>query len=209
MIKIAITGKADKRILAYPLIRACSIAGRTCVFTDDPAYKRLYAGTENHGEIEGIKLHILPLMTEENMREIEELAAGNETEYLIFISDTFYPKSAGHILMLCEYNNTFLGDRIEDIIDEQDNVTFGMLTLIPQKSKALIPKDVQLHQVVWKAEYSFYLFQTEEMRKLMPLKDKAVSALLVNAFANILDIKPASFYDLLKRKRYIYSKKDN
>lgn len=209
MIKIAITGKADKRLLAYPLMRACSIAGRTRVITDDPAYKRLYAGTENQGEIEGIKVHIIPLMTEENLTEMEEQALRNETEYLIFISDTYYPKNASHILMLCEYNSTFLGDHIEDIIDEQDNITFGTLTLIPQKNKALIPKDVQLHQIIWRAEHSFYLFQTEEMRKLMPLKDKAVSALLVNAFAGILDIKPKSFYDLLKRKRYTYTKKDN
>jgi hypothetical protein len=208
MIKIAITGKADKRILAYPFMRACSIAGRTCVITDDTAYKRLYAGTENQGEIEGIKIHILPLLSEQNLPEIEERLISKETEYLIYISDTYYPKDAGHILMLCEYNTTFMGNSLEDIIDEQENVTFGTLTLTPQKNKSVIPKGVQFHQIIWKPEYSIYLFQTEELRQLQPLKDKLISSFLVNAFSGILDIKPAIFNDLLKRKRYTYSKKD-
>lgn len=208
MIKIAITGKADKRILAYPFMRACSIAGRTSVITDDMAYKRLYAGTENQGVIEEIKINILPLLSEQSLAEIEEQEINRETEYLIYISDTYYPKDAGHVLMLCEYNSTFMGTSMEDIIEEQENITFGTLTLTPRKNKSVIPKGVQFHQIIWKPEYSIYLFQTEELRQLQPLKDKLVSAFLVNAFAGILDIKPATFYELLKRKRYAYTKKD-
>lgn len=207
MIKIAITGKADKRILAYPLMRACSIAGRTCVITDDAAYKRLYAGKENYGEIEGIKITVIPTMSIENIIEIEEQAMKNETEYFILISDSYYSKDAGHILMLCEQNSTFFGSFIEDIIEDHDNVTFGTITLNPRRNKA--SKDVHMQQIAWKPEYSLYLFQSEELRQLLPLKDKSISTLLVNAFAAALNIKPASFLDLLKRKRYSYTKKDN
>lgn len=209
MIKIAITGKADKRILTYPLMRACSIAGRTSVITDDAAYKRLYAGKENNGEIEGIKINVLPTMSNKEIAVIEKQEIESETEYLITISDSYYSKEADHILMLCEQNSTFLGNYIEDIIDDQDNVTFGTLTLNPGKIKALVPKDVSMHQITWKPEHSLYLFQVEEMRQLYPLKDKNISALLVDAFADTLKIKPVSFYELLKRKRYSYMKKDN
>jgi hypothetical protein len=208
MIKIAITGKADKRIVTYPLMRACSIAGSTCVITDDVAYKRLYPGTENYGEIEDIKITVVPTMSIENMKEIEEQAIKNEIEYLIFISDSYYSKDIDHILMLCEYNSTFLGKYIEDIIYDYDNVTFGTLTLISRINKALVPKDVHMHQIIWKPEYSFYLFQVEEIRQLLPLKDKAISTLLVNAFATTLNIKSEAFHNLLKRKRYSYMKKD-
>lgn len=209
MIKIAITGKADKRILIYPLMRACSIAGRTSIVTDDAAYKRLYVGKDNYGEIEDIKINVLPVMTDDMIKETEEQAVINETEYLIFISDSYYPKDAGHILMLCEQNCTFLGNYIEDIIDEQNNITFGTLTLYPHKIKAFVPKDVHMHQITWKPEHSLYLFQVEETRQLLPLKDKFISAILVDAFAAPLNIKAASFYDLLKRKRYTFMKKDN
>lgn len=209
MIKLVITGKADKRIITYPLMRACSIAGRTWVVTDDAAYKRLYIGKENHGEIEGIKISILPTMDVQRIKEVEEQAIKNETEYLIYISDSYYSKDAGHILMLCEQNSTFLGTYIEDIIDDQDNITFGTLTLNLRKNTAPVPKDVHMHQIIWRPEYSFYLFQVEEIRQLLPLKDKSVSALLVDAFADVLNIKPAAFNDLLKRKRYSYMKKDN
>jgi hypothetical protein len=209
MIKIAITGKADKRILAYPLMRACSIAGRTSVITDDAAYKRLYAGKENNGEIEDIKINVLPVITDELMKELEEEAVTGEMEYLILISDSYYPKDADHILMLCEQNCTFFGNYIEDIIDDQNNVTFGILTLYPHKIKAFVPKEVHMHQITWKPEHSLYLFQVEEMRQLLPLKDKYISTLLVDAFAAPLNIKPASFNSLLKRKRYTFMKKDN
>lgn len=209
MIKIAITGKADKRVLTYPLMRACSIAGRTCVITDDAAYKRLYAGKENFGEIEEIKINVLPTMSIENIIEIEEQAIEDETEYIIFISDSYYPKDAGQVLMLCEHNRTFLGNYIEDIIYDHDDVTFGTLTLYPRNNKALVPKDVIMHHIAWKPEHSLYLFQVEELRQLLPIKDKSISTLLVNAFASTLNIKPASFHDLLKRKRYSYTKKDN
>ncbi|WFR59060.1 hypothetical protein QA584_08240 [Anaerocolumna sp. AGMB13025] len=210
MIKIAITGKADKRILAYPLMRACSISGHTSVVTDDAAYKRLYAGKENYGEIEDIKINVLFELTDETLKGIEEQAVIDETEYLIVISDSYYPKDADHILMLCEQNCTFLGNYIEDIIDNQNNnVTFGTLTLFPHKIKAFVPKEVHMHQITWKPEHSMYLFQVEEMRQLQPLKDKFITALLVNAFAAPLNIKPASLNSLLKRKRYAYMKKDN
>lgn len=206
MIKLVITGKADKRIVTYPLMRACSIAGRTSVITDDGAYKRLYAGKGNHGEIEGIKITVIPTMSHENIAEIEEQAIKDETEYLIFITDSYYLKEMGYNLMLCERSSTFLGDYIEDIIDDCENATFGTLSLTPNRNKNLIPKEVHMHQIVWKPEYSFYLFQVEELRQLLPLKDKPVSILLADAFAAALNIKPDVFHTLLKRKRYSFAK---
>jgi hypothetical protein len=207
MVRLAITGKADKRIITYPLMRACSIAGRTCVITDDVAYKRLYAGNENYGEVEDIKIYILPTMDIERIKEFEDQEIEDEIEYIIYISDSYYPVDANRILMLCEHNNTFLGNYIEDILYDHSNVTFGTLTLNPRK-KILIPKEVHMHQIGWKPEYSLYLFQIEELRQLLPLKDKAISALLIDSFTSPLNIKPTSFADLLKRKRYSYTKKD-
>ena len=49
MTVLAIVGKADKRILAYPLMKTCGLMGKTCVVTDDAAYRRLYPGTEDTG----------------------------------------------------------------------------------------------------------------------------------------------------------------
>ncbi len=207
MVKVAITGKADKRIIAYPLMRACSIAGRTCVITDDAAYKRLYPGKENYGEIEEIKINILPGMDIDKINEIVERELEAETEYLIFISDSYYPLDSNRILMLCEQNSTFLGTYIEDIISDIDNVTFATLTLNPNK-KILIPKGVKMHQICWKPNYSMYLFQVEELRQLLPLKDKYISSLLVDTFSSSLNMNPTAFGALLKRKRYSFTKKN-
>ena len=200
MIKLSITGKADKRIITYPLMRACSIAGRTYVITDDAAYKRLYSGKENHGEIEGIKITVLPTMSSEYIAKIEEQAVKDEIEYLIYISDSFHAMDAERILMLCENNRTFFGDSIEDIIDEYDNVSFATLSLTSTKNKPVGLSNTQIHQIIWKPEYSLYLFKVEELRRLLPLKDKAVSALLISSFSDSLNIKPDSFHELLKER---------
>lgn len=206
MIKLAITGKADKRVLAYPFMRACSMAGRTWVVTDDAAYKRLYSGKENYGEIEGVKINVLPTMSMEDILKIEELAIKDETEYLIFISDSYISKDMQYNLLLCEQNTTFLGNYIEDITEDYENAAFGTLTLTPNKNKRLDPKEVHMHQIVWKPDYSFYLFRVEQLRQLLPLKDKTVSILLGDAFAAALNLKPDEFQKLLKRKRYSFSK---
>lgn len=207
MIKIAVTGKADKRIITYPFMRACSIAGRTWVITDDVAYKRLYSGNENCGEIESIQIHVIPSMSPEEIDVIEEQAAKNETEYLIYITDSYIKHKADYVLMLCERNRDFLGSYIEDIAEEQENITFGTIMLYPQKNNKLVD-GIQIYQVGWRPEFSMYLLQVEEQKQLLPLKDKSVSTLLAAAFAQALDLKAASFYELLKRKRYRYTKKD-
>ncbi len=207
MIKISITGKADKRILTYPLMRACSIAGRTCVVTNDPAYKRLYAGIENSGAIEGIRIVVLPDMTYENMLEIEEKAKKSDIEYFIIVSDAYYPDNVEHMLMVCEQNSSFLGDSIEELLEDHENITFSTISL--SKTKTIIPKGIHMHQIVWKPEHALYLYQVEEVRQLLPLKDKPVSTCLVDAFTAALNLKPEAFHELLKRKRYNFTKKSN
>lgn len=207
MIKISITGKADKRILTYPLMRACSIAGRTCVVTNDPAYKRLYTGIENKGAIEGIKIIVLPDMTPENMLLIEEKAQKSDIEFFIIVSDANYLDGVDQMLMVCERNTTFLGDSMEELIEDHENITFSTISL--NKMKTIISKGINIHQIIWKPEHALYLYQVEELRQLLPLKDKYVSACLVDAFTAALNLKPEAFYELLKRKRYSFTKKGN
>lgn len=207
MIKISLMGKADKRILTYPLMRACSIAGRTCVITNDPGYKRLYAGLDNTGVIEGIKIIVLSDMTPECIKENEEKAKQDDIEYFIIVSDFYSPDNIDYRLMICEHNSSFFGESIEDMQEEHENITFATISL--SKIKMVLPKGVQLHQLIWRPEFALYLYQVEELRKLLPLKDMNITNCLVDAFAQALNLKPEAFQKLLKRKRYNFTKKSN
>ena len=60
MKKILITGKADKRIISYPLMHICNYAGKTCLITDDVNYKRLYGGYNMQGDIDNVHIEIIP-----------------------------------------------------------------------------------------------------------------------------------------------------
>ncbi len=207
MIKLAITGKAEKRILAYPLLKASSIAGKTAFLTDDGAYKRLYKGSGVKGMLENITIYICPELNDKTAAPILKEVLEEDVEYLIIASDSYYPADVKHILMFCEQNSTFMGNYIEDVVDERDDITLATISVVPEKI-SLVPKGFKIHQLQWKAQHLPYLCLTEEQQELQPLKEKQINQLLTTAFAESYRMKPGEFQQLLKRKRYSYTKKD-
>ena len=128
MIILGVTGKADKRIITYPLLKMCTLAGKTAVLTDDTTYRRLYEGYDNQGYIDNVEINIVPELCGENAEQIaqeyEERKREENFEYLIYISDVYISKNADSILALLEFNKTFLGWTIEELNETNPCISY-------------------------------------------------------------------------------------
>lgn len=196
---LAVVGKTDKRVLAYPLMKTCGLMGKTCVITDDVAYRRLYSGTEDTGTINDVKICIRKDLSEAlaERTEMEEEADG--CDYLLYLTENFIPNHAQRVIALCSQNRTFCGDNIEGLKedDEEGRLVFATITLYA-KSKNYW--GIPLTQIIWKPDYLEYTCETEERRMLMPVKDKVIDSFLCEAFADTLKLKPANMKKIMNRK---------
>lgn len=198
MTVLAIVGKADKRILAYPLMKTCGLMGKTCVVTDDAAYRRLYPGTEDTGTVCDVEVTVkCPLdcgVAEAFVRRKE----AESFDYLLCLTEAFVPPDAKAVIALCSQRRTFCGRELEGMIaDEGERFFPATLTVEPK------PKNywkASLVQLVWKADYIRYICETEERRQLMPLGDRAVNRLLCDAFHRALHLERGSMRKIMDRK---------
>lgn len=199
MTVIAIVGKADKRILAYPLMKTCGLMGKTCVVTDDVTYRRLYSGTEDTGVINDVEVKIEKDLTTQLAEEIEKQKTEEEVDYIIYLTDTFIPPSAQKVVALCSQSRTFLGEEIEGLL-EQDEEGRIVLSTIALYSKSKNYWKVPVTQLIWRPEYIQYVCETEERRVLIPLKDKTINAFLCDAFAKTLNLTAGNMKKIMDRK---------
>lgn len=197
MVILAIVGKTDKRILAYPLMKTCGLMGNTCVITDDGAYRRLYHGMEDTGFINDVEINIVKGINNGTAEILETQKANEDFDYLIYLTEAFVPPGAGKVVGLCSPSRTFCGEDLEGVLEDADNIVLATLTVYPK------PKGywkVPLVQMVWKPDYVQYVCETEENRHLSPLKDKVVNQFLCDAFSRVLNLQHGSMKKIMERK---------
>lgn len=204
MISLAIAGKADKRILAYPLVKTLALMGKTLVATDDAAYRRLYSGTGDKGMINDVEIRIVKDFSGDSMEGLLEEAEEGGFDYALYLTECHVPQDAVRTVALCSPAHTFLGSSLEELVEYQEcDYVFASLTVI-EKPKGYWKQPVT--QILWKPEYLQYVCEVEERRCLMPLKDKTVVPFLCRAFADSLHIDQAKMAKVMKRKLTIGGK---
>lgn len=205
MISLAIVGKADKRVLAYPLMKTLALMGKTIVATDDAAYRRLYPGMENKGMINDVEIHIVKNFSDDSSEEFLSGMKDDNYDYVLYLTEGYVPPDAKKTIALCSPSHTFLGAYLEGLVECSDysDCVFASLTVI-EKPKGYWKAPVT--QILWKPEFIQYICETEERRCLMPLKDKTVVPFLCRVFAESLHIDPAKMLKVMKRKLTIGGK---
>lgn len=205
MKKIAIVGKGDKRMFAYPLMNVCKEAAKTCVITDDVSYKRLYSGYDNTEQIsDRMEINIVDVMSDtpeqEKIKKLETLVSEKEREdfnLILFIFDGYIPEGCDKVLGILTQTKTFLGWSLDFFHDQNKEVVFAMMSMYRTEHS----KEVKVHVLPWKYRHMLYLSRVEEFKILHGIKDKKLNELLANAFHEDLEMSKESFLKLATAKK--------
>lgn len=191
---ISIFGKVDKRILAFPLIRALSMTGQTIVITDDGNFRNLYHDNGPTGMIDGVKIMVV------NDPHTDMSKIIREYQNVIYILTDRIEIDA-NCTLLCHGDDKSLKSKASrlTISKKEDSAIDVFLRMNPLKMK--------VNQIILKPEYYRYLVETEEKKELLILKDKKICRFLASICSEPAEMKATQFYLLLHRKRYETSTK--
>lgn len=114
---LSIVGKSDTRVVAYPLIRALSLAGQVGVITDDGCFRRLYQGHNVIGTVNGIDIAVCGRVNDTFMKVLDN--TGINYDYLVVVSGDYVPDNADGVLACHGLDRSMMAvDDDENTVDE-------------------------------------------------------------------------------------------
>ncbi|BCJ93085.1 hypothetical protein acsn021_06540 [Anaerocolumna cellulosilytica] len=200
MANLLIAGKMDKKMLVYPLLRVLSIEGDVLFITDDISFNRLFDGTQS-GKHQNITLYVgnaVPSGRNESELYKNVLVVSEKIN-----SEELKRYDAALIVYGPDYS--FYGQDLIEVMEKINDLNnAGHVRAVLQ---SIYPLKAAGNIMIRKPEHYFYISKVEEMKELLPCKDICVEKLLINTFADALNIKPKQFANLLRLKPYDVSKK--
>ena len=198
---LSVVGKADKRLITYPLMHVLAFTGKTIVITDDVTYRHLYKGFANSGEIHDISIRIIPDLDSGKIAKItHELSEAAETEYdfCLFITDIHRCENADATLCVCAKSKSFLGTKIEEFSEKEPKafktfISIGSINKKEWKTLGVMP-------ILWTPARVTYIYECEERKTLIPFHDKEILNVIGTAFLKELNITPKTLLQVSKRK---------
>lgn len=125
---ISVVGKVDTRSIVYPAIRALTLNGLTAVITDDGAYRRLYHGKGDIGNVNGIDVSVTGHVDDNSVHSLDK--SGVPYDNLIIVSsDYIHPDATG--IIACHGLDRSMMAKVE--VEEDDDF------IIPGKNEAEKP----------------------------------------------------------------------
>ncbi len=201
MITFYIHGRADKRLLVYPLIHTCSVLGRTVVLTDDESFFNVYPDTGRKTEIDYVSLYVgadfKTVSVAEDGIAYRIYVSADADQDLVDKSDT---------VIEC-INNTaiFKAERPfweEEVLkDKSKRVLFA-----PHYIKGAFDKDDAKKigvPVLFRLEHILYIYDCEMQKKFLPFTDKSISTVYAGMFASEFDIEAKYLRRIFMRGDYI------
>lgn len=195
MAVVSIVGKVDKRIVVLPLVRACSIDGRTIVYTDDSNLKNICLGRHDFVSKENLEIRYDLSPEELNQESMED----GFIKHIFYVYSDYKLQDADVVIVCENYKRNTqseIGRVCEDTeyrVEKQENVREIFFSLTPLKK---VP-----NVIVLRPEYYNYLLETEEKKELLILKDKTMNRLLADIMNEKIDMSKDHFLKLLSRKR--------
>lgn len=198
---LSVVGKADKRLLTYPLMHVLAFAGKTIVITDDVAYRHLYRGFTNEGVVNDILIRIIPdLDTDKITRIVNDLKENHEAEFdfCLVITDIHRCENADATICVCARSKSFLGTKLEDFSEKEPNVVKTFIGIDEINKKEW--RKLGVMPLRWTSSRFIYVYECEEQKKLLPFDDKEVLNVIGTAFLKDLNINAKTFLHIAKRK---------
>lgn len=206
---ISIVGKVDSRVIVYPLARALSLDGPTQIITDDGAYRRLYAGLESTGTINGVDISIGSLCDESLADSLNE--TGIPYKYRIIVSSSYVDKDSSIIIKCKGTDKSILAELKES--DEKYTHNVDMVNT----PKNIVTKEciISFDPPIQDGVISFsikdtairYAYKCEESKQLSVMPDKSWNKNISKLVANELGLSEEDIFKYLLREEYIVDKK--
>ena len=205
--KVSIIGNIDKRVIAYPLMRALAINGKTAVFTDDGSFKRLYVNDGNSGVIDNVEVYVTPEVNIDSDKDIDKTS--EEIMHELFVSDSFvYPDSDATIIVRgIDRSMSILRDVEEE---EEEDIEFeddDKLEEEKQTKFEVVVSTSNEHKIkgvkALGPDILKYLWDTEEYKTLLKVKDKTLVKILEPIVSNLMGVSTDDVAKLLSRDMVI------
>lgn len=140
MIILTVAGKADSRVVVYPAAFMLKNYGRVAIVSDDDAYRRLYHGFEDVGEVDGVSIAVLPRLEPELMAD--EVQRFNP-DFLICVTNGYVPEFTTHLLVLTGYDRSFDGGNAHSKEEMEQGVDVNLTDI----DKVTVPARIPLENV--------------------------------------------------------------
>lgn len=207
MVRFFLYGRADKRLLSYPLIRACCFHGRTLVVTDDGNMKNLYREDGDIGTCGYADICVnTDLMIPDSIRI-------KDYEYVVYVSAD--KRAIKHDCLMRFINNSTEFLSKDPYFEEKPLKENEYRFLVKLERGAWLfsddsanKKDARIGTVVkWTPERHQYVCACEEAGELLPLKDKALAEIVAKIFSPMVGQKKEQVVKMLGRQNLQTTKK--
>lgn len=118
---LALVGKIDTRIIAYPLARALSLLGMTAIISEDGSYRRLCYGDETTGTVSGVDISVGPLMNEDLFNSLNK--SGVDYDYRILVTSSYIPESVDGAIVCTGIDRTMGNVEDEEKSEKEETQT--------------------------------------------------------------------------------------
>ena len=188
-------------------MRALAINGKTAVFTDDGSFKRLYVNDGNSGVIDNVEVYVTPEVNIDSDKDIDKTSEEIMNE--LFVSDSFvYPDSDATIIVRgIDRSMSILRDVEEE---EEEDIEFeddDKLEEEKQTKFEVVVSTSNEHKIkgvkVLGPDILKYLWDTEEYKTLLKVKDKTLVKILEPIVSNLMGVSTDDVAKLLSRDMVI------
>lgn len=175
---LTVAGKADSRALVYPILHILKNYGRVMVATDDGAYRRLYHGYEDIGEVSGVGVFVHPTL---DVNRLSDAVNQYAPDFLVCVTNGYVPEYTTHLLVLTGYDrtmeagNSFSKEELDEgvkVTVTDDDIVTAPCQMSPANIREVIVsttpvKGVQIPSVCLKDGLLMHSARCEEYKQLL------------------------------------------
>lgn len=183
---LCLVGATDKRVVAYPLIKALMHLGRTLIVADDGAYRRFDEGYGTNFDFGNSEFIIVPVVNDEVIAEVTEKSS--TFEYVLYITTDEIPEGTKAVYIRGIDKGIASEDTLK-IVEESEflEVLFTFDKVLDKKALKITPS-IKHYQ---------YLARCEDRKEFVAVTDPAFVSLVTTFFEEDLDLPKATIKKIL------------
>lgn len=189
MKSINLIGPVDKRLVAYPLLKALDLVGKCLVITDDANFRRFaddYSLNFNYGNSDFIIIHEI-----EKFDESKDLDQPISVyDYVLYITTNTIVES--DLIVYCHgLNKSFLTDEVYSKLQEMEH-----------KEIYITPSKIKLNDIIQirVGKNMDYVWACEENREFISCTDSTLTKVISSVFAEGLGMSKDELVQYMARK---------